>query len=228
MLNLEELQKAIDYTAKNPELMKQALCHKSFAKENPEWKHNEKLEFLGDAVIDVIVSDLLMATYENDHEGSLSRKRASVVNEDRLCTLAKERGLPEFILLGTSEKVNKLYENPRIVASAFEAIVGAIYKDAGFDIAFKWVEKVFSDLIEQAFSEHDFEDDYKTRFQEWAQEKFKKTPHYKVVGETGPDHARSFEVEVHLNDELWGRGTGPSKKNAAQSAAEDAFKKVKS
>ncbi|MCJ8278166.1 MAG: ribonuclease III, partial [Bdellovibrionales bacterium] len=204
MLDLDKLCQAIGYQVKNEELLKQALCHKSFSKENSEWLHNEKLEFLGDAVLDVIISDLLMKKYKDDQEGSLSRKRASIVNEDRLFQLGTERNLPEFILLGTSEKGNRLFENPRIVASAFEAVVGAIYRDAGFDAAFEWVEGVFSDLIDQAFSEHDFAQDYKTRFQEWAQEKHKTTPKYKVVGQEGPDHARVFFMEVYLNDELWG------------------------
>jgi ribonuclease-3 len=228
MFDLDQLMSSLKYKAKDTELLKQAMCHKSFFKENPGWMHNEKLEFLGDAVLDVVVSDLLMEKYESDQEGSLSRKRASIVNEDRLCKLATERGIPQYILVGASEKANKLYENPRIVASAFEAVVGAIYKDSGFNEAFQWISEVFAEVIDQAFSEHDFEQDYKTRFQEWAQEKYKMTPNYKVVDQKGPDHSRVFEVEVYLKDKLWGKGEGTSKKMAAQKAAEDAFAKVKS
>ena len=228
MFDHQTISAQLGYESKDPKWIEQALCHKSFAKENPGLKHNEILEFLGDAVLDVIISDLLMQKYSSDQEGSLSRKRASVVNEDRLYQLAQDRGIPQFIQLGTSERVNKLFENPRIVASAFEAIIGAIYKDSGFAKAFEWVKAVFSDLIDEAFSEHDFAQDYKTRFQEWAQEKYKVTPHYKVVDEKGPDHARLFVVDVFLNGELWGQGEGSSKKTAAQKAAEAAFQRVKS
>lgn len=227
MLDIKKVEASIGYQCKDESLLKQAFCHKSFHKENPDWDHNEVLEFLGDAVLDLVISDLLMEKFTGDQEGSLSRKRASVVNEDRLFQLAKNNSMDQFLLVGDREFKNNLNSNPRIVASVFEAVVGAIYKDSGFDAAFKWIEKNFSELIEGAFSEHDFEKDYKTRFQEWVQEEYKQTPKYVLVRQEGPDHNRVFEMEVFIGDESWGRAQGPSKKMAAQNAAQQALGKIK-
>lgn len=226
-LDIELLQKNIKYTASDDSWLRQAFCHKSFNKENPEWMHNEKLEFLGDAVLDLVVSDLLMQKFTEDKEGSLSRKRASVVNEDRLCRLATQMSMDQFILIGDREVNNNLRGNARIVASVFEAVVGAIYKDSGYQKVFAWLETIFSPVIDQAFSEHDFEGDYKTRFQEWVQEEFKVTPRYQVISQSGPDHERVFEIEVFVGDKSWGQAKGTSKKMAAQNAAKQALMKVK-
>lgn len=227
MLDLKNVEAKILYTSNDESWLKQAFCHKSFHKENPEWNHNETLEFLGDAVLDLVISDLLMEKFTEDKEGSLSRKRASVVNEDRLCELAKKRSMDQFILVGDREANNNLKANPRIVASVFEAVVGAIYKDSGYEVAYQWIKEIFAPLIEEAFSEHDFEKDYKTRFQEWVQEEYKTTPKYKVISQSGPDHARTFELEVFVGEESWGVATGNSKKGAAQNAAKQALEKVK-
>jgi len=185
------------------------------------------LEFLGDAVLDLVISDLLMEKFSDDQEGSLSRKRASVVNEDRLFELAKKRDMDLYVLIGEREINNNLNKNSRIIASVFEAVVGAIYKDSGFDVAFDWIEKNFKETIEGAFLEHDFEKDYKTRFQEWVQEEHKKTPRYVVIGQSGPDHSRTFEMEVFVGEESWGRAIGSSKKSAAQNAAKQALEKIR-
>lgn len=225
--DLKEVQASIGYTATNQEVLFQALCHKSYSKEHPEKPHNEKLEFLGDAVLDLVVSDLLMKEYADDKEGSLSRKRASIVNEERLFLLGQEKKLDQFLLIGEREAKNNLRENPRIIASTFEAIVGAIYQDKGFSVVYTWVAEVFAPLIKQAFSEHDFESDYKTRFQEWVQEEYKQTPRYKVISQSGPDHKRTFEVEVFVKEESWGVAQGSSKKMAAQNAAKQALERLK-
>lgn len=220
------IEKNLGYQFSDSQLLMQALCHKSYSKENPECPHNEKLEFLGDAVLDVVISDLLMEKYREDQEGSLSRKRASVVNEDRLSSLAQQMQLDQFLLIGQRESKNNLRENPRIRASVFEAIVGAIYKDSNFQAAFSWLQIIFDPVIDEAFSNHDFERDYKTRFQEWVQDKHKLTPNYKVIKQTGPDHERVFEVEVFVGETSWGQATGASKKTAAQNAAKQALAKV--
>ena len=159
-------------------------------------------------------------------EGSLSRKRASVVNEERLSRLSRDLHLPDYLLIGAREVNNHLQENPRIVASVLEAVVGAIYKDQGFQETFAWVQRIFAPVLDEAFLEHDFVSDYKTRFQEWVQEEFKKTPRYIVVSQEGPDHSRQFEVEVFVGEESWGKAWGNSKKAAAQNAARQAFAKV--
>ncbi len=223
---LEKIEESIGYKANNPQWLKQAFCHKSFHKENPEWKHNELLEFLGDAVLDLVVSDLLMEQFQDDQEGSLSRKRASVVNEESLYRLATGASMQEYLLIGEREANNNLRENPRIVASVFEAVVGAIYKDSGYEAAFSWIKNQFQDLLLQAFDQHDFEKDYKTRFQEWVQEKHKKTPNYRVIGQSGPDHARVFVMEVFVGEESWGTAEGTSKKMAAQKAAKQALERI--
>lgn len=225
-LDLPLVQEKIKFNFQNPQWLYQAFCHKSFHKEHPEIPHNEKLEFLGDAVLDFVVSDILMETFKGDNEGSLSRKRASVVNEDRLCYLAKSRSLDHFILIGEREANHRLHENSRIVASVFESVVGAIYKDSGFDAVYRWLSEIFSPVIDEAFSEHDFESDYKTRFQEWVQENHKLTPRYQVISQDGPDHARVFEVEVFVGDTSWGKATGQSKKTAAQNAAQIALEQI--
>ncbi len=221
------IEQKIGYQFKEAKWLKQAFCHRSFHKENPELPHNELLEFLGDAVLDLVISDLLMEKYEGDQEGSLSRKRASVVNEESLCQLAKNSSMDQFLLIGERELNNNLRSNPRIIASVFEAIVGAIYKDSGYQEAFRWIKGQFAELLSGSFEQYDFEKDYKTRFQEWVQEQYKKTPVYKVQGESGPDHARVFLMEVFVGDESWGTAEGTSKKMAAQKAAEQALKRIK-
>ncbi len=150
MLDIKKVESAISYQCKDPQWMVQAFSHRSFHKENPEQKHNEVLEFLGDAVLDLVISDLLMQQYEGDQEGSLSRKRASIVNEERLFELAKKNGMDQFLLVGEREAKNNLHKNPRIVASVLEAVVGAIYRDSGYEVAFDWVEKNFPPLIANA------------------------------------------------------------------------------
>ncbi len=225
--DLEKLQKIIQYQWKDPYLLKQALCHKSYAKENPKQPHNEKLEFLGDAVLELVITDLLMKTFDKDNEGSLSRKRASIVNEERLCSLATEKSLDSFLLVGKNEIKNELQKNPRILASTFEAIVGAIYKDSDFERVHGWLHQIFKPVIDRAFSEYDFENDYKSRLQEWVQEKFRLTPVYHVISEEGPDHARVFEVEIIVGDQPWGKAKGHSKKSAAHNAARKALEQRK-
>ncbi len=222
----ELFESTINYIFNNKDLLEQALCHKSYHKEHPSLPHNEKLEFLGDAVVDLVISDLLMKKFVDDKEGSLSRKRASIVNEDRLCYLGRLKKIEDFILIGERDKKTNLRENPRIIASALEAIVGAIYKDAGFETAYRWIEDHFSPLLDQAFDSHDFESDYKTRFQEWVQEHHKLTPRYHIVSQTGPDHEKIFEIEVYVGQELWALGFGSSKKAAAQNAAQKALEKT--
>lgn len=225
-MTLDQFQENLGYQFQDLALLTQALCHKSYHKEKPDQPHNEKLEFLGDAILDVILSDLLMEKFADDTEGSLSRKRASIVNEDRLCQIGQELGIPRVLFIGERESKNNLDKNPRIVASALEAIIGAVYKDQGFTTVYNWVAQVFTPLLQGAFEEHDFESDYKTRFQEWAQEERKKTPRYELMDQKGPDHARCFTVEVFVGEESWGRAEGASKKSAAQNAARAALERI--
>ncbi len=225
--DFRELQEIIQYQWKDSSLLRQALCHKSYTKEHPEQLHNEKLEFLGDAILSLAVSDLLMKTFEEDNEGSLSRKRASIVNEERLCELAIQKSLGSFLLIGKGEAKNQLQKNPRILASAFEALIGAIYRDSNFEKTCQWLNWIFEPVIKQAFNEYDFESDYKSRLQEWVQDEFRLTPVYRVVSEEGPDHARIFEVEIIVGDKPWARARGSSKKSASHNAAQKVLQQRK-
>ena len=223
--SFQKFQDSIQYRWKNEALFIQALCHKSYSTKHPDYPHNERLEFLGDAVLSLVVSDLLMKKFEGDSEGNLSRKRASIVNEQRLSYLATQMSLGSFLLIGKSKDKNQLRKNSRILASTFEAVVGAIYKDSDFQQVSRWLGRVLEPILDQAFCEHDFESDYKSRFQEWIQEEFKVTPSYKVISQKGPSHARVFEVEVFVGDEPWARGQGSSKKLASHKAARKALER---
>ncbi len=226
---LDELQKQISYKAENPQLLLQALTHKSFIKRHAQHLvgNNERLEFMGDAVVDLIIADELYKKYPEDNEGSLSRKRASLVNEDSLYNLAMRLKLDDYILVDETENNGlSLKTSRRLLSGCLEAIIGAIYEDRGFVAAQTWVQTLFEDAGYYRFEAHDFEKDYKTRFQEAAQEKFKITPMYRTVSISGPDHQKQFTVEVLMGDEVYGCGVGDNKKMAEQVAAEQALQRI--
>lgn len=228
MIAIQELQDAINYQANNPSWLYTAITHKSYFKNNKgfNWGNNEKIEFLGDAVLDVIMADILMDTFPDDNEGNLSKKRASLVNVESLSKISLELGLDQFLLIGEGEETQGLRENKRILAGTLEAVIGGIYKDRGFRAAYEWVQTTFRKTLSREFSEHDFRRDFKTRFQELAQEKWKITPVYKVKEVEGPDHKKMFKVEVYVGDDCYGEGSGDSKKSASQQAAEVALVKI--
>lgn len=212
---------------KNQELLTQALTHKSHFNENGKKGpgDNEKLEFLGDAVLDLILSEYLMELFPNDDEGSLSKKRASLVNEAILSKIALDSGLSKRLLLGKGEMISGGQEKPRLLASALEAILGALYLDSGFEITRKVVREYFLTVIQSMDSTQDFSNDYKTRFQEMVQAQKKPTPEYKVTKEEGPSHSPTFEVSVFVQTELLGTAVGKNKKQAEQEAAKAAITK---
>jgi ribonuclease-3 len=214
---------------KNQELLTQALTHKSYFNENGKKGpgDNEKLEFLGDAVLDLILSEFLMELFPNDDEGSLSKKRASLVNEANLSRIALESGLSKKILLGKGELISGGQEKPRLLASALEAILGALYLDAGFEATRKVVRDYFGPMIQSMDSSQDFSSDYKTRFQEMVQALKLPTPEYKVTREEGPSHNPTFEVSVFVQTELFATAAGKNKKQAEQEAAKVAIQKWK-
>lgn len=232
MLLIDKLQTYINYTAKNPVLLQTALTHKSYTKSkfaNPDCReNNEKLEFIGDAVLDLVVADRLHRLFPQDNEGNLSRKRASIVNEDSLYNLAMILKIDECLLLGEGEDLQGMRYNKRLLASALEAIIGAIYLDQGYEAAHHWLSETFSHYMNEQFSEHDFLKDFKTRFQELAQEKWKATPVYDVRDVGGPDHQKRFYAQVKVKNEVMGEGFGESKKVAAQMAAEAALQRTQS
>lgn len=217
---LQELQNKLSYSFKNDGVLVQALTHKSYVNERKDGaKDNERLEFLGDAVLDLTVSHLIMEKYPDLSEGEMSKLRASMVNEGSLAALAEDIGLYNYIRLGHGEELTGGRKKTSILADSFEAVMAAIYLDGGFDDAFKAASGQFSKLLSSA----DLYKDYKTMLQELTQENLKCTPVYKLKGTSGPDHARFFEVELFIEDNLSGTGTGRTKKEAEQAAAKIAL-----
>ncbi|MCB9073645.1 MAG: ribonuclease III [Bdellovibrionaceae bacterium] len=207
-------------------LYEQAMTHKSVSKDSAETLNNERLEYLGDAVIGLVVADILYKFFPLDDEGNLSRKRASLVNETTLSKVAAHFGLQDFLRVHHSQSLEDFKSNARITASLFEALVGALYLEIGFMETFQWLHHVYENVVTVSFSEHDFSSDYKTRFQEKIQSQFKVTPRYETTEVSGPDHQRLFTVTVTVNGVVYGTGQGLSKKNAAQEAAKMALERM--
>lgn len=224
------LQEKIEYEFNDVNLLTQALTHKSHYNENKSDSigHNERLEFLGDAVLDLCLSVYLMESYPDLKEGELSKLRASLVNEIHLAEIAKSLELQEFIRLGKGEHQSKGSEKPRLLASAFEALVGAYFLDATYDHIYVFIKKIFKEHL-KIKTNHDshFPTDYKSHLQEKLQELHKKTPVYKVLEEEGPDHIKTFRMGVFLDDKLLAEGRGKSKKQAEQEAAKKAMGEFK-
>jgi ribonuclease III len=225
MAFIEELAQKLELELINSELYEQAFTHKSLAKGNEHIAHNERLEYLGDAVLGLVVADYLFRMFPNDDEGQLSRKRASLVNESTLSRIAEHFDLASYLRAHHSQVLEDLQTNPRILASLFESIIGAMFIDLGFLKTRDWIEKVYVSIVKLSFDDHDYQDDYKTRFQELIQSRLKVTPVYTTIESTGPDHQRMFTVSVSVDGEVFGEGQGLSKKLAAQEAAKAALKK---
>src|SRR3989338_3372201 len=222
--NLEDIEQTLGVTFQNKDTLRQALVHRSYLNEHPDFPlgHNERLEFLGDAVLELIVTEYLYAKYQNP-EGELTNWRAALVNADMLATICERFGLEGSLHLSRGEAKDGQSKARRyILANALEAIIGAIYLDRGWDIAKEFVLKqVVSEL--PRVLEHQLYIDPKSRFQEASQERMGVTPTYKVLSETGPDHNKIFEVGVYLNKEHIATGTGSSKQEAQVAAAQAAL-----
>lgn len=221
---MNDVEKRIGYRFKKIENLVRALTHKSFANENKSnYEHNEKLEFLGDAVLDLVVGEVLFEKFPKDTEGGLSKKRASIVNEEVLSEIAQRMKLNEDLQLGKGELLTGGAQKPRLLASAFEALVGAVYLDGGFDVARVFIRREFEVLVDSLREQGDFERDYKTRLQEIVQKKDKATPKYELIKEEGPPHDRLFYCVVVIGDTKVAEGSGKSKKIAEQMAAKAAL-----
>lgn len=220
--DLSELETVLGHRFVRRELLLSALTHRSYANENPGVvrSDNEKLEFLGDAVLDLTIGHMLMVRYPKLREGQLSVTRAQVVSEAGLSSLAMELGLGTWLYLGRGEERSGGRYKPSILADALEALIAAVYLDAGFQAVWNLVARLFGRSIDSV-EETGFYD-FKTRLQELAQARLKATPVYRVVGSSGPDHAKLFEVCVEIDGREWGRASGPSKKRAEQLAAANA------
>lgn len=223
--NIEEFQKKIGNSFRNPKLLTHALIHSSYANERKmsKDKNNERLEFLGDAVLELITSDYLFRTYKKEPEGKLTKLRASLVCEPTLAMCAKDIGLGEYLLLSRGEDMTGGRERDSILSDAFEAVIGAIYLDQGIESARKFVEIHLLKDVENKVLFFDA----KTQLQEIIQGEGNETLHYVLVKEEGPDHQKQFTIEARLGDEVIGRGVGRSKKTAEQHAAFEAIKKYK-
>jgi len=219
---LEELEERLSYRFNNRHLLLNALLHRSYVNENPHLHltDNERLEFLGDAALDLAISHLLIERFPDYDEGKLSRLRAGTVNEKQLALLATELELGTALHLGKGEDLSGGRNKPSLLANAYEAVLAAIYLDGGLKTLIKIVEIHFS----RFFSEDEdlpqaLDKDYKTRLQEVLQSREKTVPHYQLEAEEGPDHNKRFRVSVWLKDQLLALGSGPTKKAAQQKAA---------
>ncbi len=224
---LKEFEKKLGYKFKKRIHLKRALMHKSFANENryPHTDHNERYEFLGDAVLELAISSILIDKFADQPEGELSKFRAAVVNEAQLAELAREVGLGDYLYLGKGEDQTGGRNKPSLLSDAFEAVLGAIFIDRGYKKAYEVVRRHFAKMLEETGGVG-FVKDYKTRLQEVSQGRFKAIPRYKLVGEEGPDHNKTFEVNIVINGEIYGVGTGSSKKSAEQQAAKQALERL--
>ena len=225
MHTLKELQQSISHTFKEPQLLERALTHKSFANENRVPYHNERMEFLGDAVLSLIVSEHLMRTCPDSTEGDLSRLRAAVVSEPALAVIGRTLELGAYLLLGKGEEQTGGRDKDSLLADALEALIAALYLDAGKDAAEAFILRFFEDVIKRTCTARTSLD-YKTTLQERCQEHLKQLPEYRVASETGPDHQKQFDVELLVKGQVYGRGTGKSKKEAEQKAAKEALEKL--
>jgi ribonuclease-3 len=224
MRPITDIQERIAHRFTNPELLELALTHKSYANENRVPAHNERLEFLGDAVLGFVISEHLMNTCPESTEGDLSRLRASIVSEPALAAIARQIGLGSFLFLGRGEDQTGGRDKDSLLANCLEALIAAIYLDAGFDAVEAFVLRFFGEIIRRSCAARGTQD-YKTELQELCQERIKQLPEYRVVSETGPDHQKQFEVELSLKGEVYGRGIGKSKKEAEQKAAKEALER---
>lgn len=221
MPNFGDFEKIISYTFKDKTLLREAFTHRSYLNENRAFKgaHNERLEFLGDAVLELSVTDFLYRKYSDKAEGELTSYRAALVNAVTLSSVARELSMNDFLLLSRGEAKDIGRARNIILANAFEAVVGAIYLDAGFEAANTFIEKVLFSLISDVIARRLWQD-AKSFFQEKAQETFGQTPTYKILRESGPDHDKQFVVGVFIGEEMIAQGGGKSKQEAQQEAAE--------
>lgn len=224
MIDITKAETALKLTFADKALLRRALTHRSYLNENPDYllEDNERLEFLGDAVLDFVTGEYLYHRFPEMAEGRLTNLRSALVRTERLAQFAVELKVGDHLFLGRGEEDSGGRERLAILCDAFEAIVGALFLDQGIDAARQFV----CQLIEPALQEIlklDADKDAKSRLQELAQSAYRLTPTYRTVKEQGPDHAKEFTVEAIIGHRSYGRGTGFSKQTAAQAAAEEAL-----
>jgi len=229
---LAELQDVLQYRFREPRLLFQALLHRSYVYENPqiEQADNETLEFLGDAVLSLAISHLLLERFPDYREGDLSRLRSSIVNERELARLALQLNLGKYLFLGKGEDLTGGRNKPSLLADSLEALLAAIYLDSDLTNVIGIVSRLFSVYLAIDHLEHPLkvlDKDFKTQLQEYTQAHFKQTPVYFLEAEEGPDHDKTFFMGVLLDERLLARGSGKSKKEAQQLAAKRALDQLR-
>jgi ribonuclease-3 len=225
--DIADLQQTLGVVFKEPALLRQALVHSSYINENPADVpgHNERLEFLGDAVLGLIVAEELYTAFPVLSEGELTRLRANLVRRDTLARVARSIGLGDFLYLGKGEEAGGGRGKSTNLAGALEAVIAAVYLDGGLKAARDMVARLFAAEWPK-LSGPEAVIDYKSKLQELVQSRFQRTPEYRLVSETGPHHDRTFTVEVSVNDAVQGRGSGKSKKLAETEAARAALERL--
>jgi ribonuclease-3 len=229
-VNLDRLQQRLGYTFGDRAILLQSLTHTSYGHEFLQEKSialrdNERLEFLGDAILDVVVSDILLESFPSANEGQLSKMRAAVVCEKTLAELANSIQLQDCVRLGKGEVQTGGQQKPSILSSTLEALIAAIYLDGGFNAVYPVVRHIFAPLFAEERDLMAFYD-HKTQLQEIIQAKWKVTPSYHLLQTSGPDHAKTFEIEVRMNGKPLAVASGSSKKEAEQNAARAAIQTV--
>ena len=226
--DFSDLQQKLRYEFKNIDFLVEALRHSSFVNESPELdiQDNERLEFLGDAVLNLVIGHMLMKRYPDLKEGDLSKMRAGLVNETQLASIARKMDLGLNLQLGKGEIQTEGWEKNSLLANSFEAVIAAVYLDGGFDTAFGFIDIHFAGLLDtivMSATNHD----YKSQVQEIVQMKYQNMPDYSVIDESGPDHNKTFRVRLKIGD-IQAEGDGKSKKAAEQNAARKGLELLKS
>jgi len=224
----KKLEEKIGIHFKNKDLLTEALTHRSYLNEFPKWKlpHNERLEYLGDAVLELLVSEELFTKFPNYPEGQLTVLRAALVNYQILARMAESLGLQNFILMSRGEKKDTGKAREVILANAMEAVIGAMYVDQGFEKLRPFMKKFVMSHLDEVLKTRSYRD-AKSELQEAVQEKMKLTPTYKMLDESGPAHRRVFKMGVYFGEKLIADGEGASKQEAELAAAKNALKKSK-
>ncbi len=225
-MELSKLEKNLDYKYKNPKLLQEALTHRSYLNENPKWHvpHNERLEFLGDAVLELIVTENLFEKFPDEDEGKLTTLRAALVNYQTLAKLSVQIELEKNILMSRGEAKDKGRAREVILANAMEALIGSLYLDGGYEAVKKFIIEFILPEIKEVLKSGSYKDP-KSLLQEKAQANQKVTPNYKLIAEKGPDHKKIFVVGVYIGEEEIARGEGMSKQDAEVEAAKKALEK---
>lgn len=225
MKDFSKLEKDLKLEFKDKDLLTQAFCHRSYLNENSNFslEHNERLEFLGDAVLELVVTESLYLEYPKTSEGELTAWRAALVNADSLAQAAKELNFNDYLLLSRGEAKDAGKARSFILANAFEAFIGSLYLDQGYEACQAFIKESLMIKLSEIISKGLFKDS-KSHFQEQAQEKVAVTPTYKVLKESGPDHAKYFQIGVFLGEEMVATGEGSSKQEAEEQAAKNALK----